>query len=234
MEAIILAGGLGTRLSSLVPGLPKPMAPVGGKPFLEILLELLCSKGFKSAILSVGHMHDKIVAHFGTEFNGMSIKYEIEKTLLGTGGAIKKAMKNCTNDHVYIFNGDTFIDFNIDGVEKDWRERQSPIIIGWQVDNVSRYGALLIDGRRIIGLSEKGLTGSGIINAGCYVLPVKIALELPNLDIFSFEKDFLSQNLEVNEYYLYLAEGGFIDIGVPEDYVKAQKKLICRTNRDNV
>jgi D-glycero-alpha-D-manno-heptose 1-phosphate guanylyltransferase len=225
LEAIILAGGLGTRLSSVVPNLPKPMAPITGRPFLEILLESLYLKGFRSIILSVGYLSEIIIFHFGSRYKEMAISYVVEKTPLGTGGAIREALVRANEDHVYIFNGDTFVDFDINGVECLWNEVRSPIIIGCKATNVERYGKLLIDGKRIIGFSEKGLIGPGIINAGCYVIPVSLACQLPKEDKFSFENNFLSQHVAQGNYYLYLAEGLFIDIGIPEDYLRAQVEL---------
>jgi len=225
VEALILAGGLGTRLSSVVPNTPKPMAPIAGKPFLEILLESLYKKGFTSIILSVGHLSEKIISHFGYRYKGMTITYVIEKNPLGTGGAIREALKKAKQDHIYILNGDTFVDFDVDGSEHLWKQVHAPIIIGSKVSEVGRYGRLLIDGNRIIGFSEKGLMGSGIINAGCYVMPVSLASQLPKEERFSFEHDFLSQNVVQIKYYLYLARGVFIDIGIPEDYLRAQIEL---------
>lgn len=226
LEALILAGGLGTRLSSVVPNLPKPMAPIAGKPFLEILLESLYEKGFSSIILSVGHLSEKIISHFGSQYKGMAITYVIEKNPLGTGGAIREALKKANQDHIYIFNGDTFVDFDIDGSERIWNDVHSPIIVGSKVSDVGRYGKLLIDCGRVIGFSEKGLMGPGIINAGCYVMPASLAAQFPKDEKFSFENDFLSKNIAKNEYYLFLAEGVFIDIGIPEDYIRAQVELI--------
>lgn len=225
MEAIILAGGLGTRLSSVVPSIPKPMAPISGKPFLELLLESLYKKGFNSIILSVGHLSQKIISHFGNRYKGMTITYVVEKIPLGTGGAIREALKKASQDHIYIFNGDTFVDFDVDGSERLWNEVHSPLIIGSKVSDVGRYGKLLVDGEKIIGFSEKNQTGPGIINAGCYLISVGLACQFPKKKKFSFESDFLSQNISVNEYYLYLAKGKFIDIGIPEDYLRAQVEL---------
>ena len=113
MEAILLAGGIGTRLRSVVPNLPKPMAPVAGRPFLEILLNSLAKKGFKRVVLSVGYMAEKVVSHFGYNFVGMELVYEIEETPLGTGGAVCKAIAQCNTDHVFVFNGDTYLDLEV-------------------------------------------------------------------------------------------------------------------------
>jgi D-glycero-alpha-D-manno-heptose 1-phosphate guanylyltransferase len=113
MEAIVLAGGRGTRLQDVVPVLPKPMAPIAGRPFLEIVLCLLARKGFRRAVLSLGYMADKVVACFGDHFSGMDLIYEIEPRPLGTGGATRQALARCNADHVFVFNGDTYLDLEV-------------------------------------------------------------------------------------------------------------------------
>lgn len=231
MQALILAGGLGTRLSSVIPDLPKPMAPVAGKPFLQLLLESLYKKGFSTAILSEGYLSEKIISYFGNSYRDMAITYVIEKTPLGTGGAIREALKQANQDYIYIFNGDTFVDFDVSGSEHLWREVQSPIIVGRKVGDVDRYGKLLIEDQRIVGFSEKGLVGPGIINAGYYIVPTNLSSKFPEKEKFSFEKDFLSQSVALNKYYLYLADGIFIDIGIPEDYLTAQSELATLDDR---
>ena len=107
MEAIVLAGGFGTRLRQVVADVPKPMAPIADRPFLEILLGSLARKGFSQVVLSLGFMAEKISDHFGARFAGMDIAYVVEETPLGTGGAIRLALDACTQDHVFVFNGDT-------------------------------------------------------------------------------------------------------------------------------
>jgi D-glycero-alpha-D-manno-heptose 1-phosphate guanylyltransferase len=223
MEVIILAGGFGTRLKSVVPDLPKPMANVAGKPFLEILLNSLIKKGAKRIILSVGYMANKIIDYFGNDFAGIEIIYEIENSPLGTGGAIYNALKKCTSDHVLVLNGDTFFDIDILLAEFTWQKNYTPLIFGCLVSDTSRYGRLDIDkNNRIIGFKEKGESGSGLINAGGYLLPVNIfgekLIEMP----FSFENDFLVKILNVIKFEALIVSGKFIDIGIPDDYARAQ------------
>ncbi len=113
MEAIVLAGGFGTRLRQVVPDLPKPMAPIAGRPFLEILLLSLYQKGFSRVVLSLGFMAEKIIAHFGDRYVGMDLVYAVEHHPLGTGGAIRVALAQCASDHVFVFNGDTYLDLEV-------------------------------------------------------------------------------------------------------------------------
>ena len=114
MEAIVLAGGFGTRLRQVVTDVPKSMAPIAGRPFLEILLGSLARKGFQRIVLSLGFMAEKISDHFGTHFAGLELAYVVEETPLGTGGAVRLASTACTQDHVFVLNGDTYVDLEAD------------------------------------------------------------------------------------------------------------------------
>ena len=225
MEAIILAGGFGTRLREMVPDFPKPMAPVAGRPFLEILLTSLSRKGFRHVVLSLGYMADKVVTHFGDHFSGIALDYEIELTPLGTGGAIRQAMSHCHADHVFVFNGDTYINLEAQDVEDHWQKHRAPIIVACEVPDTARYGRLDIERGRVLGFVEKGETGPGLINAGCYVLPNTIINDFPLDESFSLEADFLAKAVGKQRFDLFVSKGHFIDIGVPEDYVRAQTEL---------
>lgn len=225
MEAIVLAGGFGTRLREVVSDLPKPMAPVAGRPFLEILLTALARKGFCRVILSLGFMADKVIAHFGDQFAAMELVYEVEDTPLGTGGALRQALTRCSEDHVFVFNGDTYLDLEVIDVETYWLTHHMPIIVARKVPDTARYGRLNTEGERVIGISEKGMTGPGLINAGCYVLPVAILDGFALGQAFSLETDFLAKTVGVQRTDLFVTSGYFIDIGVPEDYARAQTEL---------
>ncbi|MGR8978624.1 MAG: nucleotidyltransferase family protein [Gammaproteobacteria bacterium] len=225
MEAIVLAGGFGTRLRQAVPELPKPMAPILGRPFLAILLSSFARKGFRRVVLSVGFMADKIEQYFGQDYAGMSLVYAIEDKPLGTGGAVRLAMESCLEDHVFIFNGDTYLDLEVEAVERHWLQHRSPLIVGRTVPDTARYGRLLAERGRIIGFTEKGLTGEGLINAGCYVLNKGQLNEFALYEPFSLETDYLAKVLQCQRFDLFITEGHFIDIGVPEDYLKAQTEL---------
>lgn len=225
MEAIILAGGLGTRLKKVVPDLPKPMAPVAGRPFLEILLSMLASKGFTRVILSLGFMSEKISLHFGDSYLGMDLIYEVEGQPLGTGGAIRAALAQCEEDHAFIFNGDTYLELEVDELEKLWQESHNPVIVVREVPDTTRFGRVEISDGRVIVFLEKGESGLGLINAGCYVLPKYALDEFPLGQPFSIETEFFIKNLQHIRFDGFITQGRFIDIGVPVDYSLAQTEL---------
>jgi D-glycero-alpha-D-manno-heptose 1-phosphate guanylyltransferase len=224
-EAIILAGGFGTRLKEAVPDLPKPMAPIHGKPFLEYLLNNLAKKGFKRVILSVGYLAKIIINYFGSSFNGIDIIYSIEKEPLGTGGATKLALEKCTQDHVYIINGDTYLDFEVDEIELLWNRNHRPIIVATEVEKTCRYGKLEIIDGQVISFKEKEFIESGIVNAGCYIFKKSQLNFLVDKDNFSLESDFLIHDVKLKKFNAYISKGIFIDIGIPEDYEKIQTIL---------
>jgi len=225
MEAIILAGGFGTRLRQVVTDVPKPMAPISGRPFLEILLSSLAQKGFSRAVLSLGFMAEKISDHFGTRFAGLELVYVVEDTPLGTGGAIRLALEACTQDHVFIYNGDTYLDLEVKSVEQQWQGNRHPIVVGRQVPDTARYGRLVVDGKRITSFAEKGIAGPGLINAGCYVLATDALARFPVNTPFSIETDYLLPSIERITLEVFVTRGMFIDIGIPEDYARAQTLL---------
>ncbi len=226
MEAIILAGGFGTRLKSIVPDVPKPMAPIAGRPFLEILLNFLARKGFCRVILSLGYMADKVVTHFGDNFADMELIYEIEKAPLGTGGALRLALTRCASDYAMVFNGDTYLDLEVAEVAAHWKRHFSPIIVARHVPDASRYGRLDTANGRVLGFVEKGVAGPGLINAGCYVLPVNILDRFLPRQAFSLEVDFLAKVVNTQRFDLFVSNGQFIDIGVAEEYARAQIELM--------
>jgi len=230
MEAIVLAGGFGTRLREMVPSLPKPMAPVCGRPFLEILLASLAEKGFARVVLSLGYLAESVVDHFGDSFAGMRLVYEIERTPLGTGGALRRALHRCEADHVFVLNGDTYLDLEVDEVEAQWMRDHVPIIVAREVPDTTRYGRLNTAGRHVVGFASKGISGSGLINAGCYVFPRNIVRKFPADEAFSLEDDFLAKSAARFPIDCFVCHGDFIDIGVPDDYVRAQSELakVCR------
>lgn len=225
MEAIILAGGLGTRLSSVISGLPKPMAAIGKKPFLEILLTSLAKKKFKRCIFSLGYQADSIIRYFGSNFSGIAIDYVVEEKPLGTGGGLRLALTRVEKDHVFVFNGDTYLDLEIELVESQWRARKKPIIVGCKVPDSARYGQLLIEDNKVIGFTEKGRSAQGLINAGSYVFTKDQLNAFSVGEVFSLEMDYLIPYAVSNSFDFFETTGLFIDIGVPEDYELAQALL---------
>jgi D-glycero-alpha-D-manno-heptose 1-phosphate guanylyltransferase len=232
MEAIVLAGGAGKRLRQVVADVPKPMAPVAGRPFLEILLRSLANKGFSRVVLSLGFMAEKISSHFGSQFSGMNLSYVTEDTPLGTGGATRLAAEACTQDHVFVFNGDTYLDLEVELLRQQWQARRHPIVVGRRVSDTERYGRLVVDGDRITSFAEKGIAGPGLINAGCYVLPTDTLARFPLNQPFSIETDYLVQEVACSTIEVFITEGMFIDIGIPEDYYRAQTLLLERSAKD--
>lgn len=228
LEAIVLAGGFGTRLRAIVPDLPKPMAPVAGKPFLEIVLRSLAANGFSRVVLSLGYKADEISKHFGEQFSGMALDYVVEDSPLGTGGAVRLAMSRCTQDHVYIFNGDTFLELDVSALESLWERMRNPIIVARQVQDAARYGRLLLQDGSVVGFAEKGMAGEGLINAGCYVFSSNQLDRFELYEPFSLESDFLAHAVTEIHVDVFVTNGHFIDIGVPEDYLRAQTELAIR------
>ena len=224
MEAIILAGGFGTRLKTVVSNVPKPMAPICGMPFLEILLRSLKTKGIDRVVLSVGYMAEKIISYFGDCYQGVEIIYEQEDAPLGTGGAIRRALTRCKSDHVFIFNGDTYADLEVEALEAQWQRDKNPIIVAREVDDVTRFGLIELNGTRVAGFAEKSGEGAGVINAGCYVFPRPL-LEKMTRDSFSLESDFLMKAVTLQHFDVFITSGAFIDIGIPEEFERAQVDL---------
>ncbi len=222
MQAIILAGGFGTRLKSAVSNVPKPMAPINSKPFLEYVLEELNNNGFNKAILAIGYMKDCIIDYFGERYKNIKLVYSIEDEPLGTGGCIKQAMKYIDDDFAFILNGDTMfkIDFN------EMSKANEISIACKKMSKFDRYGEVKILNNTIVSFEEKKYVEEGYINGGIYYLPKNIfdSYELPKN--FSIEKDFFERYISQLKMYAFLSNDYFIDIGIPEDYIKAQKDFI--------
>lgn len=223
--AIILAGGKGTRLRDLVADRPKPMALVGNRPFLEILLAQIADKGFEKVVLCVGYMSEKISGYFGSSHLGMALHYAVENQPLGTGGAVRLAMTMCDDDHVFVFNGDTYIDIDRKAIDEFWVSRRNPIIVGYEVADCSRYGRLTVSNGLVVGFVEKGSRGPGLINGGCCILNRDQLIQFPLYQPFSLEHDFWLKAVPNLIVDLFIAKGRFIDIGVPADYVRTAHYL---------
>lgn len=226
MDAIILAGGLGTRLRGVVSDVPKPLAPINGKPFLEILLRTLEAKGFERATIALGYRGHAIQSYFGHRFGALALNYSVETEPLGTGGAIRLALPQTNSTDVFVLNGDTYA--ALDFTEMLAAHRQDgaslTVAVKW-VSDAARYGALDLAGQHILGFFEKARVGAGYINAGTYIVSRSLLGrdELPLA--FSFEADFLKPHIRSLRPLAFEARGTFIDIGIPEDYARAQTIL---------
>ena len=199
MEAIVLAGGLGTRLASVIQGMPKVMAPVGNQPFLALLLRRL---------------------------EGLELAYAIEDEPLGTGGATLKALSRADSESVFVLNGDTYVDIdyaamlsrNIDAGVK------ASIAVA-EVDDCTRFGRIAVEESRVVGFAEKGKSGPGKISAGVYVMNRDLFAPYNMPAAFSLESDFFVPYIKALRPLAFVTSGYFIDIGIPEDLARAQSEL---------
>lgn len=227
-EAVILAGGFGTRLQSVVKDLPKPMAPVNGRPFLTYILDYLIDYNYTKVVLSVGYLHEKIEKHFGTKYKSLQISYAVETEPLGTGGAIAYAMTFCESENILILNGDTLFKADLSGFEQFHTKCHSLLsIILRHVNDTSRYGSVNMDENgRILNFTEKNNTsGEGLINGGIYLINKELINKLTLPQKFSFEKDVMEKFVHEMPFHALTSDAYFIDIGIPEDYARAQKEL---------
>lgn len=221
-EAVILAGGMGTRLRSVVPDLPKVLAPVAGAPFLHILLGNLARNGFARVVLSVGYRAEMVMDSVGEHFAGLEIRYARERKPLGTGGGLRLALAECLRDHVFVMNGDTFFNVDFSYIDDMWRRYGEMLVVGCAVPDTRRYGRLVISGEHVTAFQEKGVPGPGVINAGCYLFPRGALDAFSPGTAFSLETEFLQPLVARRPLRVAVSGGLFIDIGVPEDYQRAQ------------
>jgi D-glycero-alpha-D-manno-heptose 1-phosphate guanylyltransferase len=227
MQAIILAGGFGTRLQGVVSDVPKPMAPIGDKPFLALLISYLKRNGVREVVLSVHYMKEKIEEYFGDRFRGVSIKYAHEDEPLGTGGAIVNSLNILRpKNPVLVINGDTFLNIDIGALIRKHKDSESKITIALRkVNDCSRFGEVVFDGDVITDFAYAGGEGEGYINAGIYVMDPDIFDKFTLNHSFSFEKDFMYQHTSEVSPTAFLSDNYFIDIGIPEDYSRACEEL---------
>lgn len=222
-EAIVLVGGLGTRLRAVVPDLPKPLAPVAGRPFLAWVMDQLAGNGIRHVVLATGYMSDVVEAAIGASWRGMQVEYSVEQHALGTGGAVRQACQRLRGNAVHVLNGDTYLDYSAAGIADAVSESGANIGVALaRVDDVARYGAVECDSGRITRFREKGGSGPGYVNAGCYFLGSKAIAALPQLEAYSFETEVLVPMTAAGSVCGYADTRGFIDIGVPDDYLRAQ------------
>jgi len=222
---IVLAGGLGTRLRSVLPDLPKPMAEVAGKPFLWWILCRLELQHATDVYLAVGYKREIIEAYFGRRYGKMNLHYVVEDEPLGTGGAIARAITHIDDDAAYVLNGDTMaiIDLALLDAAADAPDVDLAMAVSLLPD-IARYGAVEFDARshRVIAFHEKGRAGAGFINAGVYLIKRAALARHITADRFSFELDFLVACLPSLTIRAVPGVSQMIDIGVPEDYALAQ------------
>lgn len=225
MQAILLCGGMGTRLRSVVSDRPKPMADICGKPFLQYLLEMLRDKGITEVIFALGYMGEMIEKYFqdGSAF-GLKIAYSYEEEPLGTGGAIRNALPKILEEEVLVLNADTYFPMDYQGLYRFHQENDGDFSLATRaVPDISRYGAVRRDAAgRILAWNEKlnegGQPLSGEINGGIYVMKKSLITEIPK-GKQSLEQDCIPKWLSEGKRIFGLPfEGYFMDIGIPKDY----------------
>ena len=219
MKTIILAGGMGKRLREVIKAVPKPMAPVGGRPFLEFLILQLLKYSIKDIVLSIGYKAESVRSYFGNGKRwGADIIYSEENEPLGTGGAIRKASELIKDDEFIAMNGDSFLDMDFNRLISCHREKEAFATIGLAyVDNTGRYGRVETGEKgEITGFTEKGFNGPGYINGGVYLFSRKVMHNVPEGNV-SLEEDVFPLLLGHGLYGMDV-KGFFKDIGIPEDY----------------
>jgi D-glycero-alpha-D-manno-heptose 1-phosphate guanylyltransferase len=225
MTAVILAGGLGTRLLSVVSDRPKVLAQIGNRPFVTFLLDQLVAAKTKEVVLCTGYMADQIPEKLGDTYKSLKIICSWESEPLGTGGALRRALPHLKSDPVLVMNGDSFVDDDLTVYVK-WffkQNRQASLLLV-KVPNTSRYGKVLFtrDGR-LSAFEEKGSdTGPGWINAGIYIMKKSLVASMPAGIAFSLEREFFPRLLN-KRLYGFCSNGRFIDIGTPQSLRRAQE-----------
>jgi NDP-sugar pyrophosphorylase family protein len=221
MQAVVLAGGLGTRLQPVVNDRPKPMAPIGDRPFLEYLLLQLKKHGFDDVVICTAHRGDMIRQHFGGGDRwGLRLRYTHEPELLGTAGAIKLASSIIGNHPFLAMNGDSFFDIDLRAlIQHHERRAASATLALAEVDRAGRYGTVEIDGRGTISaFREKDPRATtGLINAGIYVFSPCVVPLIPADRAVSLEREIFPR-LIGEGFFGQAYRAWFVDIGVPEDY----------------
>ncbi|MCK9220430.1 MAG: nucleotidyltransferase family protein [Bacteroidales bacterium] len=225
MEAIILAGGLGTRLRTVVSDLPKSMALVNNRPFLEYLLDYLISQKISSVVISVGYKREIIMNHFKDRYKSLEISYAIEEEPLGTGGGIRLSLWKIKGARAFVLNGDSMFKVDYGAMMEQHLKRQADVTLALRkLDNTGRYGSVTLNrNKRIVGFTEKSeFPGPGFINGGVYILEKIVLMEPGFRGKFSIEQDYFEKYYLKSKMYGFPVSGYFLDIGIPEDFQNAQ------------
>jgi len=225
--AIILAGGLGTRLRSVVNELPKCMAPVNGRPFIDYVIHYLLEYDVKHFIFSVGYKSEAIINHIQTNYPELHVDFAIEESPLGTGGAIQLALSYVKEENAIIVNGDTIFEADLHQLSSKHLQYTSVCTLALKpMKQFDRYGVVTIDDHhQVTGFQEKRYYDEGLINGGIYIVNKSSFLQHQFPEVFSFEKDFLEKYILEEKMIGYPFDAFFIDIGIPEDYERAQTLL---------
>lgn len=228
MQAILLAGGLGTRLRSVVSDRPKPMALIGDKPFMEYVVKELSGHGITDIIFAVGYKGSMVEEYFkdGSGF-GVKVSYAYEEELLGTAGAIKNAGKFVTDESFFVLNADTFYRIDYNRLSRLVQADNLDLaLVLREVPDISRYGEAVLTDSKLTGFNEKSSEArSGTINGGVYLMKKALLEEIP-VGKVSLENEMIPMWMQEGKGLGgFVNDGYFIDIGVPEDYYKFQEDV---------
>jgi len=226
LEALILAGGKGTRLRGVVADRPKPMASVSSRPFLEWLLLSLHAQGVHQVILCTGYMSEMVEAYFGNGHSlGMTVQYSRDPAPLGTAGAVRHALGQVHGDRFLVLNGDSYSRVDLCQLAQSHARRHASATI-WLVgvDDCRRYGSVVIgeDGAVQAYIEKSPEKCAGLINAGVYLLERQVAETIPDKRAVSMETEFLPGLIGCG-LSAVVGEGPFLDIGTPEAYAVADE-----------
>ena len=217
MNAIILCGGLSTRLGEITKSIPKILLPIGDRTVLDWQLEKIKSAGIDSVVLAAGHLHEVLQKEIGGNRNGVAVHYAIEKEKLGTGGAIKNALTQVPKpqEPTLILNGDVLTTVNIPALVDKLKSNSDGIILVTRVDDVATYGTVEYDKEyKIRAFKEKeGVHKPGYINAGVYVFMPQMQTYFPHMNTFSIEYDVFPH---VQDLYAHPSDAPWVDVGVPK------------------
>ncbi len=222
----MLCGGLGTRLGDLTHDTPKPLIAVSGRPFLAHVLDQLITAPIDEIVLAVSFQWQKIQTKIGTRWRDVKVSYSIETEPLGTGGAIRQAMKQSSITEALVANGDTFLKINPHDLIQFATDHAADIAIALRaIEDSSRFGKVSIDlTGRIVAFQEKAPGSSGLINSGLYYLKSSV-LDLVEASSFSFEKDILTAHHDKLAIFGMQTTAYFIDMGIPDDLARARIEL---------
>lgn len=225
--AIVLAGGFGTRLREAVPGLPKCMAPVGSRPFLAYVIDYLRMQNVQQFIFSLGYQSNTVENFLQNEYSTLDYAVVVEEEPLGTGGGIQLALQKTKAKNVLVTNGDTLFKINVEELFSFHKSKNAECTIALKaMQNFNRYGVVdTNENGKIISFKEKKFYQQGLINGGVYILSKEKFLSRSFPEKFSFEKEYLEKFYTEQNFYGSIQNGYFIDIGIPEDYQKAQTDL---------
>jgi D-glycero-alpha-D-manno-heptose 1-phosphate guanylyltransferase len=226
MEGIILAGGMGTRLSGLINDIPKPMAPVNGKPFLYYVFNWLRKYPVGKIVISAGYKSEPILEYLGNVFMNIPVSYAIEEKPLGTGGAVMYALNETDEDNILLINGDTYFPVDLNKLIKSHLASQNRITIALKpMKDFSRYGSVECKGDTVLKFNEKKHCSKGLINGGIYLVNREFLESRQLPESFSFEKEILEKEAGSSLLKCMIFDDPFIDIGIPEDYIRASSFL---------